>query len=171
MKNPEISYRSIQEAEYSFLKEMLYIALYVPEGYAKFPTSILDAPAVSKYVSNWGSSQTDIGIVALAGEELIGAVWGRIFSESNKGYGFIDAQTPEISMAVRAYYRSRGIGTRLLTCLESSYQQLSIQSLSLSVDKRNPAQQLYKRMGFEYYKEEGTAYTMRKMIGKYALVS
>jgi ribosomal protein S18 acetylase RimI-like enzyme len=38
------------------------------------------------------------------------------------------------------------------------------EKLSLSVDKRNPAVNLYKRIGFEIISEEGTAFTMLKKL-------
>jgi len=83
----DISYRQISENDYLFLREMLYEALFVPEGEEPFPESILDLPEISKYIEDWSSS--DFGHIAQDGAELIGAVWGRLFIHANKGYGYV----------------------------------------------------------------------------------
>ncbi len=161
-----VTYRNLLATDTPFLQTMLYQALYVPEGNPPFPTSILDEPSIAKYIANWGSLPNDLAIVAIGNQQPIGAIWGRQFPANNKGYGFVNAQTPEISMAILPAYRNKGIGTKLLTQLEKAYQQTSIKTLSLSVDKRNPAKRLYQRNAYLLYKEEGTALTLWKTISK-----
>ena len=39
--------------DYFFLRQMLYEAIHIPEGEAKPPLSILDAPEINKYVCGW----------------------------------------------------------------------------------------------------------------------
>lgn len=162
MKNNIIKYRYITSSEYFFLKEMLYLALFVPPDHLPFPYSIIEHPDIEKYISNWGTQDGDIAIVATTQNQLIGAVWGRLFSNSDRGYGFVSEQIPEISMAIKQEYRNLGIGTILIKEIERAYLQLNITLLSLSVDKRNPALRLYKRAGFVKYSEEGTALTLLK---------
>jgi len=160
----QILYRIIRETEYAFLEEMLYEALFVPKGKPKFPKSILEDPGIRKYIEKWNLNETDIAIVAEHEGELIGAIWGRRFTIENKGYGFIDEATPEISMAVKEAFRNTGIGTKLLGRIEFEYSKIGINTLSLSVDKLNPAKFLYERNGYQFYEENGTAITMSKMI-------
>jgi ribosomal protein S18 acetylase RimI-like enzyme len=159
---PAITYRSIQPSEYSFLKEMLYQALFVPEGQPKLSKSILEAPNISKYIKDWNTQKDDIAIVALYKNQLIGAIWGRNFSKQEKGYGYISDDIPEISIAILPFFRNQGIGTQLLKNIETSYRQLQIPALSLSVDKRNSAKALYLRNGFISYKEEEKSIIMVK---------
>lgn len=159
-----IRYRKIQEEEYSFLKEMLYEALFVRPGQAKFSRTILEEPSIKKYVEAWNEQTDDLAIVALDEHELIGVIWARKFSAENKGYGYVDASTPEISMAIRESYRGQGIGTKLLSRIEDEFSKKGIQALSLSVDKLNPAKYLYERCGYKLYEEEGTAITMIKKL-------
>lgn len=52
-----IIFREIKQNEIYFLREMLYLALYVPEGESPFPKSILDNPDISKYIPQEESSQ------------------------------------------------------------------------------------------------------------------
>ena len=140
--------REIKHKETDFLKEMLYLALYVPEGQPPFPKSILDNPDISKYIDNWGTLPNDLALVAVFNDELIGAIWGRTFSKSNAGFGFIDENTPEICMAVKEKFRNRGIGTKLIDEISKIYFSKGIKSISLSVDKQNKAKLLYIKKGF-----------------------
>lgn len=162
----EIVYRVIKSNEYQFLKEMLYEALFVPPGQPKFPESILDNPEINKYVINWNEKEDDLAIVGTKNDELVGAIWGRKFEEEKKGYGFVDKNTPEISMAVKEEFRNMGIGTSLMNQIENEFLKLGITKLSLSVDKQNPAKELYKRCGYKLYEEQETAITLIKRIQK-----
>ncbi len=44
----------------------------------------------------------------------VGAAWLRLFPASDPVYGFVDALTPKLSVAILPQYRGRGIGSRLL---------------------------------------------------------
>ena len=159
-----VNIRLLQKNEIPFLKEMLYVALYVREGQPSFPRSILESPEIAKYIVDWGSKKGDLAIVAEIEGELVAAIWGRVFTAEEKSYGFIDEQTPEIGMAVKEGFRGQGIGTRLIMEASKEYHRLVYQALSLSVDKENPAIKLYERMGFEFFEESGTAVTMKKKL-------
>ena len=157
--------REIKHKETDFLNEMLYLALYVPEGHPPFPKSILDNPDISKYIDNWGTLSNDLALVAILNEELIGAIWGRTFSNSNAGFGFIDENTPEICMAVKEKFRNRRIGTKLIDEISKIYFSKGIKSISLSVDKQNRAKLLYLRTRFIIIEDEGADFTMKKFLG------
>lgn len=158
----DISYRQISENDYLFLREMLYEALFVPEGEEPFPESILDLPEISKYVEDWSSS--DFGLIAQDGAELIGAVWGRLFMHANKGYGYVDDRTPELTMAVKSRYRNMGIGGEMMNKFFQLAKRNEYNAVSLSVDKRNRAARFYLKTGFSIIDETGTAYTMQKLL-------
>lgn len=143
---------------------MLYEAIFVPEGEALFSKSILDDPNVSKYIDNWGADDKDIAIVALINEIPIGAIWGRTFTPPDVGYGFVDEETPEISMAVKVTHRNRGIGTKLVYEICAAYRSLGVGRISLSVDKRNRTRKLYERLGFEFMSESETSAKLRKHL-------
>ncbi|KAA3639921.1 MAG: GNAT family N-acetyltransferase [Bacteroidetes bacterium] len=159
-----IKYRPIKEEEYPFLEEMLYEALFVPKGQPKFPKSIIQHPNIIKYVKAWNQQKGDLAIVAVNEQNLVGVIWGRKFQVDKKGYGFVDENTPEISIAIKDEYRNKGIGTGLLTQIEIEYSRMGVENVSLSVDKRNPARKLYERCGYELYNEQETAVTMIKKV-------
>lgn len=161
-----IHYRIIKPDEYQFLEEMLYEALFVPPGQPKFPKSIIQNPDIKKYVENWNQKEGDLAIVGVENDKLVGAIWGRKFDVKKKGYGFVDKDIPEISMAVKEEYRNQGIGTHLINQIEHQFSEMGITKLSLSVDKLNPAKKLYERCGYKLFEEQETAITMVKQIEK-----
>lgn len=155
--------REIQPSEIKFLEEMLYEAIYIREGLEPLPRSVIYKPEIHKYIKDWGRP-FDIALAGLMNNFLVGAVWGRVFKSTDKSYGFIDEETPEISIAVINEYRNKGMGTILIKDISKAYKKIGIKTLSLSVDKENKAVNLYLRTGFEITAENGTAWTMRKTL-------
>jgi len=143
-----------------FLWEMLYQALYVPEGQDPFPSEIVHEPEISRYVQGWGQPH-DFGYVAYASDLLIGAAWLRLMQADNRGFGYVDDSTPELSIAVLAAYRGQGIGSQLLTHL-LEYAQSHYAGVCLSVSPDNPAMKLYEKLGFEVVGQQNTSLTMVK---------
>jgi hypothetical protein len=89
---------------------MLYLAVYVPPGSPPYPRSILEMPAIDRYVRGWGTRQGDDGVIALSDLGPAGAAWLRCFTADAPGYGYVDESTPELTIAVLKPYRNRGIG-------------------------------------------------------------
>ncbi|HEX8564850.1 MAG TPA: GNAT family N-acetyltransferase [Pyrinomonadaceae bacterium] len=155
--------RELKSGEYEFLREMLYEAIYFADENQKLPKSIVFEPQLSKYIDNFGR-KGDLAFVVLVENELVGAIWARLFPESNQGYGFFDEATPELSMAIKENYRNRGFGTSLLKKLLEALKINGFEKVSLSVDKRNRALDLYRRIGFETVSEQQTSLTMLKKL-------
>jgi ribosomal protein S18 acetylase RimI-like enzyme len=152
--------RSITEQDITFLWDMLYESVYTPEGKEPASRDIINHPSISKYVEGWGRDG-DIGYIAVNDlGEPIGSITIRYFNKDNRGYGYVNDETPELGMAVRSEYRGRGIGTELLKTLLEQAKMKGIYKLSLSVDPNNPAMNLYKRFGFKEIGKEGTSITM-----------
>ncbi|MCC2251194.1 MAG: GNAT family N-acetyltransferase [Bacillota bacterium] len=148
-------------ADIDFLWEMLYQAIYVPEGVDRPSRAIIKDPALEKYVRNWGRDG-DIALIALdeTGNH-VGAIWTRLFNEKNQTYGYIADDTPVLSMAVLPDYRGKGIGTLLLNELLRRLTIAGYPAVSLSVDPNNTAVQLYKRFGFIKVGLNGTSWDMK----------
>jgi ribosomal protein S18 acetylase RimI-like enzyme len=148
---------------------MLYHALYVAPGDAPFPPEVVLDPSISNYVLGWGRAG-DQGVLAIVETivEPVGAAWMLLFSSETAGYGYVDAKTPELSIAVLPEYRNQGIGTamliRLLKEAASSYP-----AVSLSVSPSNPAIRLYQRLGFEFFSDEGESSTMIRRFNESAI--
>ena len=108
--------------------------------------------------------ETDVCLVAVLGGKSIGAVWTRVFPETEKGYGYVDPLTPELSMSVAPPYRQQGTGTRLLQTMIEKLIQLGYHQVSLSVDKLNYASAWYPKFGFETVEQNGESVTMVKRL-------
>jgi ribosomal protein S18 acetylase RimI-like enzyme len=154
--------RPADTKDYPFLRQMLYKAIHIPEGEAKPPLSILDAPEINKYVSGWKKTD-DVGFIAEIEGKALGAAWARLFENADAGgYGFVDNETPELALAIYEKYREMGVGTALMQALIEKLKALGYKNISLSVDKANRAVALYKRLGFKVIKEQETDFLMVK---------
>lgn len=144
-----------------FLWEMLYQALHVPEGQPAPPREVIRLPELARYVQGWGR-EGDCGLLVsdAAADRPVGAVWLRLMVGEGKGYGYIDDNTPELSIAVLPEYRGQGIGTQLLAHLFGSECGGSFVSLSVSVG--NSAVRLYERFGFAVISTSAGSLTMKR---------
>lgn len=142
----------------------LYDALYVREGSEAFDLAILHREDFKIYYEAWGSKSGDLAYVIDSGEKLLGAAWGRCFCESDQSHGFVDENTPELTIAIDASIRGKSWGTRLLNKLINGYRTLSFSQVSLSVDQQNRVIRLYESLGFEIVSEQETAFTMLKLL-------
>jgi ribosomal protein S18 acetylase RimI-like enzyme len=151
-----------------FLWEALYHAIYVPPSEPMPPMQIVRQPELSRYVVGWMSHPDDFGFKVEKDGFFAGAAWVRRWSANEHGYGFIDQETPELSISVLPAYRGCGLGTMLLRNL-LSVAELRFQSISLSVSQSNPARRLYEREGFQsigVYDDEGTIIMLRESGSK-----
>ena len=154
--------RPIKPEDTHFLWEMLYQAIYVAEGVPPPPRDVLLQPEIRRYLQDWGLPH-DSGFVAVdpVSSNPIGAVWLRLLTGNQKGYGYVDDVTPELTIAVVPECRGKGIGTRLLSHLLAT-SEARYSCLSLSVSPDNPALRLYKRLGFEIVGSCGTSLVMKR---------
>ncbi|PID57462.1 MAG: GNAT family N-acetyltransferase [Ignavibacteriae bacterium] len=156
--------RALKPSESDFLADMLYEAIFIPEGHDPLPKEVIKDKSLSKYIDNWEKDKFDIALVMEVNNQLVGAIWGRLLTNENKGFGYVDDNTPELSTAVKNEYRNQGIGTKLIKAINTEYKKIGVEFLSLSVDKANNASNLYKRLGFEIVEETETSWTMKKKI-------
>jgi ribosomal protein S18 acetylase RimI-like enzyme len=138
----------------------LHLAVFVPPGGTSPPQEIVREPPLARYAAGWGRPH-DSGFVAVqpATGADVGAVWLRLWSDNDAGYGYVDPNTPELSMSVRAEHRGRGIGGALLERLLRR-ADLRYPAVSLSVSVSNPARRLYERSGFVVVRTQQDAVIM-----------
>ena len=144
-----------------FLRDMLRHAYYwrattVPES---------GEPPVRRYVERWGRPG-DTALIAIQDFQPVGAAWYRLFRADNPGYGFVDEETPELSIAVVPSRRGSGLGSELLGALMERARADGYDAISLSVEKDSLAVGLYERHGFERFREDDGALTMLAKLGR-----
>jgi ribosomal protein S18 acetylase RimI-like enzyme len=143
------SIREARREDERFLSQMLYeAATWRPGRRRSSASEVLSLPEIAVYISGWGRPG-DEGLIAEAETgEPVGAAWYRLFSEEAHGFGFVNAETPELTIAVRKDLRGRGIGGALLEDLIACARKAGLPALSLSVEADNPALRLYERAAF-----------------------
>ena len=94
-------------------------------------------------------------MVAFSGPNPYGAAWYRLFPASAPGFGFVDEETPELTIAVAPSHRGRGAGGELLEALLARAREEGYPRVSLSAE---PGQLgFYEKHGFhELRREDGT---------------
>ena len=114
---------------------------------------------VGRYVERWGRPG-DTAVVLIERFRPVGAAWYRLFETSAPGYGFVDEDTPELTIAVVPSCRGKGYGAELLEALLDRARADGYAQISLSVESDSPAVKLYRRHGFETVAERGGACVM-----------
>jgi ribosomal protein S18 acetylase RimI-like enzyme len=143
-----------------FLKAMLYEAARWNPDWPREPMEeVLDEPTLRRYHQDWGR-QGDGGMIAEIEGVPVGAVWYRLFSEDEPGFGFVDEKTPEVSVAVAPLHRRKGIGGTLMRAAMVQAREEGYRSLSLSVAVHNRSRMMYQRVGFEQVGDQGENWTM-----------
>ena len=148
--------RAMRETEYPLLEDFLYEAIFIPEGVAPPPKSIVNTPELQVYIENFGTQIHDKALVAEANHEVIGAVWVRIMND----YGHIDDETPSFAISLYKEYRGLGIGTEMMKAMLAILKDCGYRQASLAVQKANYAVKMYRKVGFEIVGENEEEYIM-----------
>ena len=148
--------REIMPQEIPLLEDFLYEAVFIPEGVAPPPKTIIKNEDLQVYVRDFGLLPDDKCLVAEADTKIVGAVWCRIMND----YGHIDDDTPSLAISLYKEYRNQGIGTELLRRMILLLRQSGYKQVSLSVQKANYAARMYLNAGFKVVNENPEEYIM-----------
>ena len=143
-----------------FLRDMLRHAYYARWG------SEADVP-LERYVAGWGRRGDD-ALVAIDEFQPVGAAWFRLFDADEPGYGFVDENTPELTIAIVPSRRGKGLGEQLLISLLDRAREEGYARISLSVEADNPAIRLYEQHGFTRVGDRAGALVMSAELGDQA---
>lgn len=114
---------------------------------------------LSHYFTSFPSGR-DFGLADVDGNTVRAVAWLLFLPAEDPGYGFVDADIPELSITTFAGQRGQGIGSALLSELIYRARSRSIRAISLSVADGNVARRLYDRAGFEVVGRSGSSDTM-----------
>ena len=151
-----VQFRMIRTDEIPLLDDFLYEAIFIPEGVAAPPRSIIENEELQVYVRDFGRQPDDRCLVADCGGKIVGAVWTRVMND----YGHMADDVPSLAMSLHKEYRSKGIGTALLERMLQLLRKDGYKQVSLSVQKANYAFRMYRKAGFEVMKETDEEYIM-----------
>ena len=141
------------------LEELIYHAIFVPEGEVKPDRSIIYNPDVFVYIDHFGLEH-DCGVYGTINGKLVGGAWTRIID----GYGSVDEKTPELAISVLPEYRDCGIGGKLMNELFARLIEKGYTQTSLAVQKANPAVRFYERLGYEVIGTSDEEFVMMKKL-------
>jgi GNAT superfamily N-acetyltransferase len=126
---------------------------------ANFETEV----SISHYVDGWGR-KGDSSVIAMEDGHSIGAAWFRLFPAESPGYGFVDDDTPEMTIVVVPTKQQQGIGEQLLDALVSRAQGDGYPALSVSIRRGDPDEERLASNGFEPVREAGETVTLRRPL-------
>ena len=147
--------RKLKKDEVRILEIFLYEAIFIPEGVEPPPKDIINHPDLNIYISDFGG-KTDLCYVAEVSKKIVGAAWTRIIND----YGHIDDETPSLSISLLKEFRNQGIGTTMVKQILKKLKEQGYKQVSLSVQKKNYAFNMYKKVGFEIVRENKEDYIM-----------
>lgn len=148
--------RELKRKEFALLRDFLYEAIFIPQGAAVPPHSVIELPELQVYIADFGMHKGDRALAAEVQEKVVGVIWVRIMHD----YGHIDADTPSLAMSIAPDYRGQGIGTLLLSAMCAALRTEGVARVSLSVQKANYAVRLYRKAGFRVIEETEEEYIM-----------
>jgi GNAT superfamily N-acetyltransferase len=165
--------RAATAADADFIAEMTLASFnWAPDRPAFTMERFRAEPALWKYVDGW-PAPGEQGVVAeeraaggggAPGGRLVGAAWWRYFGADAPGYGFVGEDVPELSLAVAADWRGRGLGRALLRAVVDQARAEGLARVSLSVERANHAARLYATEGFVVVGGDENADTMVKEL-------
>lgn len=148
--------REIRKEEYKILEDFLYEAIFIPKETKKPPREIIKNEELQVYIKDFGTDKNDNCLVAEYNNKIVGACWTRIMND----YGHIDNSTPSFAISLYEEYRGKGIGTRLMKSMLKLLKDKGYKKTSLSVQKKNYAVEMYKKLGFKIIDENKEEYIM-----------
>jgi GNAT superfamily N-acetyltransferase len=156
--------RRATRADASFLVEMVCEAANWHPDRMRPKTDLLADAAVMRYARGWRRPADD-GVVAVEDSgEPIGACWYRVLPKDEPGLGFVASGVPELTLGVRPLHRAHGVGRALLVAACDLARAAGHQRISLSVERANFAERLYRSEGFVVAESRTAADTMVKTL-------
>ncbi|MEA1902617.1 MAG: GNAT family N-acetyltransferase [Actinomycetota bacterium] len=144
----EVTLRNAGPTSEESLWLMLYYASHSNDQKCVTPEGVRRDPYLARYVAGWGRPG-DSGVIAELEGNVVGAAWVRLLvGDEQSDISFVDAETPELAVAVLPGLEGQRIGTAMMERL-FEVGRGRYPAIVLTVRKENPAMHLYERLGFE----------------------
>lgn len=156
--------RTAIAADGGFLADMVVEAANWGPGNPRPKHEVLIDPGYSRYVAGWQRS-SDAGDIALSPEgQPIGAAWYRMLPRTEPGFGYVGTGVPELVIGVKPLWRAHGVGRALLQAVCERAALAGHARISLSVERGNFAQTLYRSERFAITESGNARITMVRRL-------
>lgn len=156
--------RRAVRADAAFLVEMACEAANWHPDRVRPKVQLLADPNVMRYARGWKRPSDDGVIAEDVNGDPVGACWFRVLPANDSGYGFVARGVPELTLGVRPVFRAHGVGRALLSAACDLARDGGHQRISLSVERQNFAEKLYRSEGFVVVSSGDDADTMAKTL-------
>jgi len=119
--------------------------------------------SIYHYVDAWGRPG-DAAFIAAESGHPIGAAWYRLFTSARPGFGFVDEETPEMTVVVIPARQGQGIGSELVDAVLDRAEEEGFPAVSVSVQRGHADEPLLREAGFEQVGERGDTLTLRRQL-------
>lgn len=159
---PQLEFRPLVPADQPRIWHWLHVALWDPPPAGPRPVEILQHPHVRIYAEDWGRAG-DVGAVAQVDGVDAGACWMRLLP-ADVGLAYVDAETPQLGIALDAPFQHRGFGGPMMTAALDAARAHGYKQVALTVHPENPAIRVYERCGFRKIGLRGTYHHMVAVV-------
>ena len=159
-----IELREMTKEDCPHMWDFLYEAIFIHPGEEPLPRDIVYRDDMVIYINGFDpqNNRGDCGILAEEDGKIVGMAWVRCI----KCDGYVDDETPILSISLMPDYRGQSIGTSVMEQLFDLLKSRGYRQTSLSVQAANPAARLYKRLGYEVHEVFNWAVEVWTMIKK-----
>lgn len=133
----------LRSSEQKIATDMLHYAYRLDEIGKK----LQDFPQLDIYHRFYGLSSKDLGLYALCEHKIAGGVWIKLLKEEEKAEGFVDENTPVLTIGVKPEFREMGIASAMLEQLFLEAGAL-FEKISVSVLNSEKSVGFFKKHGF-----------------------
>ena len=139
--------RALEPRDQDVLWDIFHVALWDPPPAPLRPREVMQHPEVRIYAEGWGTREGDVGVLAEVGGRVAGACWMRQV-KGGRGLSYLDDATPQLGIGLFPEFQHRGYGEPLMRAALAAAKSAGHRRVALSVHPENPAQRLYRRVGF-----------------------
>ena len=119
--------------------------------------------SIYHYVDAWGRPG-DAALIAAEAGHPVGAAWYRLFTVARPGFGFVDEETPEMTVVVIPARQGQGIGQDLVDAMLERAEEDGFPAVSISVQRGHADEPLLRGAGFDQVGERGDTLTLRRQL-------
>lgn len=141
------TFRKLREIEYDRLPIFMYNAVIQPDD-ELLSTDVVYEDQYHKYIKDFGR-EGDFALACDDDGRVSGIVWTRLFKEEDESFGFVDEETPELTLSVLAGYNEQAIGKELLELLFNELKIRGYEKVSVSIAEDNDIFDVYELVGFK----------------------